>query len=393
MVRLAEEARTRGTPVTVASMNGIFPDTRAALERAGATTACQAGGDAAAGLYRLVARWLEKCFELMHFVRPNSRWPYQLTLLSRCFGEAASVRMALCTLDAQSSPTIVVVSASDTLGGAAAALSRVGHIRIVHELVYSWEGPLLRVIEYVCRRARRRVIAVCTTPAVESALNARHSGLRSVVQPFAIVDPEMYINGEERSVARRSLGLQPNDVVGALVGGWCKTKDIRTVERALGLTREPVGILIAGAPVDESTVQRIRTVAKGPVIVLARQLRQEELRQVYAACDFTIVSRFQDEQKESGLVMDAARYGVPLVVSDNDPVLSRRLIDQDWVRLFRAGDSAALARVLDDLVERRPVRPSPGVAADLGMLTSGAVLDRLARLSTSLDATVRSKAS
>ena len=393
LVLLAEAARDRGKPVTVGSVNGIFPDTRAALERVGATTVCEAERDAAAGLYGSLARLLERCFELTHWVRPNSRWPYQLILLSRCFAEAASLRMALSTLDDESSPTIVVFSASDTLAGAAAALSRAAHIRIVHEILYSWEGPLLRLIEHACRRARRGVLVVCTTPAVESAVKKRYPDLRSVVQPFAIVDPEIYISEDERSVARRSLGLLPDELVGAFVGGWWPTKDVRTVERALSLTREPVGILIAGSPVDEATVQRIRHATKGRVIVLARQLLLRELRQVYAASNFTIVSRFQGEQKESGLVMDGARYGVPLVVSDHDPVLSERLSEQEWVRFFRAGDAAALARVLDDLVELPPVRPSPAVAARLGMLTGGAVLDRLERLGMTLDAAVESNAS
>lgn len=393
LLLLAEAARNRGKPVTVASVNGIFPDTRAALERVGAATVCQAERDAVAGLYGSLARLLERCFELTHWVRPNSRWPYQLTLLSRCFAEAASLRLALSVLDDESSPTIVVFSASDTLAGAATALSRAAHIRIVHEIVYSWEGPLLRVIEYACRRARRRVIAVCTTPAVESALRMRYPDVRSVVRPFAIVDPEMYISEDERSAARRSLGLLPKELVGAFVGGWWPTKDVRTVERALSLTREPVGILIAGSPVDEAVVQRIRHAAKGRVIVLARQLLPQELRQVYAVSNFTIVSRFQGEQKESGLVMDAARYGVPLVVSDHDPVLSERLSDHDWVRFFRAGDAAALARVLDDLVEWPPVRPSRAVAARLGMLTGGAVIDRLERLGMTLDAAVESNGS
>src|SRR5262249_2014843 len=156
-----------------------------------------------------------------------------------------------------------VVSASDTLGGAAAALSRAPHIRIVHELIYTWEGPVLRAIELVCRSACRRVIAVCTTPAVETAVARRHPGLRTVVQPFAIVDPEMYISEAERQAARRSFGLLPGERVGALVGGWDPTKDIRTVEQALGLTRERVGILVAGSPVDDSTVQRMCDVAKG----------------------------------------------------------------------------------------------------------------------------------
>jgi glycosyltransferase involved in cell wall biosynthesis len=386
LVVLAEAARSRGTPVTIGSMNGIFADTQAALEGAGAAAVGQAERDRLARVYRSVSRRLERCFELAHWLRPKSRWPYQLTLLSRCFAEAASLRMALTTLDGEPSPTAVVFSASDTLAGAVAALSGTRHIRIVHEIVYSWEGPVLRGIERACRRSRGGVIAVCPTPAVETALKTRYPDLRSVIQPFAIVDPTMYVSQEERELARRSLGLAPGELVGALVGGWWPTKDIDTVERALGLTREAVGIVIAGSPVDEATVERMRSTAKGPVIVLARELVRRELRHVYAASDFTIVSRFPGEQKESGLVMDAARYGVPLVVSDHDPVLNGRLAGHDWVRFFRACDPADLAEVLDDLVGRPPVRPSRAAAAGLGMLTGGDVVDRLERLGATLGA-------
>ena len=247
LVVLAEAARDRGKPVVVGSVNGIFPDTRAMLERVGATTVCEPKRDALGRLYRSLAGLFERCFELADLDASQQALAIPADTPEPLFWEAASLRVALNTLDGESSPTTVVFSASESLAGAAAALSRTAHIRIVHEILYSWEAPLLRAIEYACRRARPSVVAVCTTPAIESALKQRYPDLQSAVQPFAIMDPRMYVSEEERGVARRSLGLLPGEPVAALVGGWWPWKDIDTVVRALGLTREPVGIIVAGA--------------------------------------------------------------------------------------------------------------------------------------------------
>lgn len=103
---------------------------------------------------------------------------------------------------------------------------------------------------------------------------------------------------------------------------------------------------------------------------------------MYAASDFTIVSRLPGVTKESGLVMDAFRYGIPLVVSDHDPTLTGRLQEMGCVRVFPAGDDAGLATAIDDLAAHPLPRPLPQDATRLGMMTGAEAV----RLFTGLQA-------
>lgn len=65
-------------------------------------------------------------------------------------------------------------------------------------------------------------------------------------------------------------------------------------------------------------------------------------------------------------MVDAVRLGVPLIVSDHDPHLTKALAGQDWVRLFPPGDGAALADLLRDLAWA----PLPRPTAALNMPTA-----------------------
>jgi glycosyltransferase involved in cell wall biosynthesis len=389
LVILARAAREGGVPLAVVCLNGTAPATRAALNEAGAAILSHPeSSDIVSRLYLLIAGAFHLLFAVTHGMRSGSPVPFQFLLTSRCFVEAASLRVGRRALPRNAIPVIIVLSASETLGATAAAFSRTPHVRIVHE-VYSWESAVLRLMERLCNRWRRTIISVCPTTAIERALRLRYPDARTVVRVFAIAEPEMYLTQEERTAARNRLGIRDTEMIGSLVGGWWRAKDIHTVQRAFSLARRPVGIIIAGSPVDDNIVEQIRRNAPGRVFVLSRQLETHELRTVYAASDFTIVSRFAGEQKESGLVMDAARYGVPLVLSDHDPVLSQRLSDQAWVRFFRPSDPAALAALLDNLLDCPLPRPPRDVASKLGMVKASTVLEQFAALGADLRWTAR----
>jgi hypothetical protein len=108
------------------------------------------------------------------------------------------------------------------------------------------------------------------------------------------------------------------------------------------------------------------------------------LRLVYGAADAALVARHRGVGKESGLVMDAARLEVPLIVSDHDPDLTSRLRGQSWAQIFTAEDPAALADVLHRLVHTPPERPGPHAPAVLGMWTADEQAHFLTHLSTGL---------
>lgn len=91
---------------------------------------------------------------------------------------------------------------------------------------------------------------------------------------------------------------------------------------------------------------------------------------MYAASDAALVARRPGVAKESGLVVDAVRLGVPLIVSDHDPALTKALAGHDWARLFPTGDGTALADVLRDLAWSPLPPPAESAAAGLGVPTA-----------------------
>ncbi|MFJ4919267.1 hypothetical protein [Streptomyces sp. NPDC088725] len=108
------------------------------------------------------------------------------------------------------------------------------------------------------------------------------------------------------------------------------------------------------------------------------------LRLVYAAVDAALVTRHPGVGKESGLVMDTVRYGVPLIVSDHDPDLTARLRDQPWARIFTTGDPASLTKVLEGLVRRPFDLPGPGAPKALDMRSAAEQADFLTRTALAL---------
>jgi glycosyltransferase involved in cell wall biosynthesis len=375
--RLADAARTRGADTLVLAPNGIAPETRERLRDSGAAVSTSEDGrrDVAAA-YRRAAAALDVLHASWRRRRPRSWRPFQLTLLSRCLREAAALRHAR-HLPGRVVP--VVLTASESLASAAALLSGVGHVRVVHD-VYSRESWWLRGIERVAARScARRVVALCTTADVRERLRQRHPRLASIQRTFTVAEPEMYLTDDERAAAREALGLGGAARVGCFVGGWWRGKDWDTVLRALAQAPAALTVVIAGSPLLPEAIERLRCTTASRILVLDRPLDSRELREVYAASDFTIVSRLAGEGRESGLVMDAARFGVSLVVSDHDPTLTGALRDVPWARLYPASDPEALAAVLRALTAEAPPRPDHGAAGSLGMTSARELLTTFAQ--------------
>lgn len=376
LASLARAASEQGIALTLVSLKGVSPLTRRALLSYGVRIVDLPDAlDFPSRSYMLAARFFERALEAARRFLPRTSAASQFLALARCFLEAGSLRVGRRVARAGDRPVVVLLTASEALAGTAAALSRTPHVRIVHEADIV-EGFLLRRIEYFFGRARSHLVAVCTTADIEARLHAAHPDLRTIVQPFTLCDPDVRVSEEERAPARASLGIAPDEIVCALVGGWWPTKDIDTVEKAIAMVRNPLGLIVAGGPVDQPTVDRMSANATGRVFAVTGQLPSDTIRQVYAACDFTLVSCVRgSEYKESGLVMDAARYGVPLVASDNNPKLTQALAGVDWARTFPTGDPGALAAVLDEVAEHPLARPSPKVASSLGMITGVTALE------------------
>jgi hypothetical protein len=95
------------------------------------------------------------------------------------------------------------------------------------------------------------------------------------------------------------------------------------------------------------------------VIPMSGPIDPAALRTVYAAATFCVVGGVAGVATENGLVMDAVKLGVPLVMSDNDLDLVRRLAGAPWVTTFNAGSRRVSRRWWTDSTFRCPCPRSP----------------------------------
>jgi len=375
---LAESAVARGLPVVIVAPGRGAPD-----EMPGVATLTRPGArDAWAWTLLAASRAVAALARLGRRRTPSWTVPYQWELAERCLAEAAALRIAAGW--ARPAPAAaVILTAGETLHGTVAVLSRVPHVRIVHD-VQVWEGPILSRVERLLARGRRRVRTVCTTAAVRSALVSAYPDLTPVVRTFSLLGGDTVTPSRES--ARAALGLAPDEPAAALVGGWWRYKDIGVVADAVELVTRRVHLMVAGQPLDDDLLARMRAAAGDRLHVLRGPLDRREIHRVYAAADATIVARRPGIGKESALVMDAVRYGVPLLLSEHDPALTALLGGRPWVRTFPAGDGAALAAALDALADSPLARPQAVDAEVLGMTSAQETLVALLALQAELEA-------
>ncbi|WP_131799666.1 hypothetical protein [Parafrankia sp. CH37] len=312
------------------------------------------------------------------------RLPHQITLVRRCLVEVASLRAAKSQAPRCLVP--VILTASEALHAMTGMLAGIDHLRIIHE-VYTTEDAPVRLLGRLARRSGTRVLAVATTPAVRTDLARQFPDLATAVHPFTILLEKGAPDDRERHAARQHFGIAAHETVLAMVGGWWGHKDPRTVCDALALLTRETHLIVAGSPLDTDILDTFASLPHVHLHLLHRTLTTDQVRMVYAASNATVVSRLPGVGKESGLVMDAVRYGVPLIVSDNDPDLTAQLTDQPWARIFRASNPADLARQLDNLGTMP--RPTRDAADLLGMRTADEQLNDLHRLHTAFTEGVR----
>jgi glycosyltransferase involved in cell wall biosynthesis len=230
------------------------------------------------------------------------------------------------------------------------------------------------------------VLVVATTPAVRSDLLACFPGLPTTVATFSLTDPAARLTGSERTKARRALDIGTGETVAVMVGGWWPGKHPAVVADALHLLvpdEVPSGglrLVVAGHPLDEPVLARMASAPSVRLTTYHRVLSNDELRTLYAAADLALVSRTADCLKESALVADAVRLGVPLLVSDHDPDLTTRLAGTRWAAVFHSGDAANLAAVLRRVLAAPVHRPGPDAAATIGLVTGPRALARYIHL-------------
>ncbi|MFI0741193.1 hypothetical protein ACH4PU_24415 [Streptomyces sp. NPDC021100] len=342
------------------------------LRRAGARLVTGARGPAAA-LLLTAAQWANavsaagrKAFASRRWPRAVRRAPHQVTLLARCLTEGACLRTARRLV--REPAAVVVLSASEALHGAAALLGGQPHLRFIHEAVTTEDAPV-RLLGRFARRGERRVVALYPTAAVREQFAGAFPGLGGVARAFAVDDGHR-LTDAERDGARTAFGIPDGARAVSLVGGWWPYKDIATIDAALTRLSRPLHLVVTGTPLDEEVLARWHQLPQLRLHTVPGPVGEQVLRLVYAAADAALVARRPGVGKESGLVMDTVRLGVPLLVSDHDPALTARLTAEPWARLFPAGDPGALALVLDALAAGPLPRPGPGAGAAVGMATA-----------------------
>ncbi|MFG2483403.1 glycosyltransferase [Streptomyces virginiae] len=358
-------------PTVVIAPNGVTPETRTALDATQARVIDRPHGTAAR-ILTAAARATEATAHLALTLFRSRRWPkamrrtpHQITALARCLTEAAAVRSARRL----GGPNpVTVLSAGEALHATAGLLGG-RHARYVHEINTTEDLPL-RLLGVLTRRGEGRVTLLAPTDDVRAELAGRFPRLRCLIRPFAVTDPGDRISETERCTARQEVGLKAADRAVCLVGGWWSCKDLATIDAALHHITRPLHVLIIGDPLDEQMLRRWRNLSHVRLQATHSAATQAQIRHIYAAADATVLARHAGVGKESGLLADAARFGVPLVVSDHHAGLSARLQGLDWVRMFPAGDAQALAYQLDRLNSNPPKRPGPQAAHQVGIPTA-----------------------
>lgn len=364
-------AQAHGGAVVVAPY-GVTAETASALAIARARVAARPYRAVAAGLLAAsttaaaLAAIGRRGFASRRWPTTLRRVPHQITLLARCLTEAACVRTAHHLAGGRA--TVVVLSASEALHGLVGLLGG-PHTRFVHELVTTEDAPL-RALGTLARPGERRVRVLAPTGAVRDELRARFPHLPVQVRPFAVADPADRLTDAERQQARDAFGIPADETAVCLVGGWWPYKDLDVTDTALAQLDFTLHLLVIGAPLDQQMLDRWEALPRLRLHTVPGPATEAQLRTVYAAADAALVARRPGVAKESGLVTDTVRFGVPLITSDHDPALTTRLARQDWARQFPAGDAAALSTVLGDLAQTPPPRPPSQAAALLAVPTA-----------------------
>ncbi|KUL50310.1 glycosyltransferase [Streptomyces sp. NRRL S-1521] len=365
----------------VIALHGIARETVTALREAGARLVTAPAGRRAGVL--LVASRLasglsaagQRLLRSRRWPRRLRRLPHQVTLVARCLSEAAALRCARRLEPA--AEAVVILTASEALHGAAALLGGQPHLRFVHEAVTT-EDATVRLLGRLAHRGEKRVIALYPTQAVGDQFATAFPDLPAVVRAFA-VDDGRRLTDAEREGGRAAFSIPTAEAVVCLVGGWWPYKDITTIDAALSRLKEPLHLVVTGAPLDDAVLERWRSLHDLHLHVVPGPVAESVLRLVYGASDAVVVARNPGVAKESGLVMDAVRLGVPLVVSDHDPELIDRLQGLPWALTFPAGDPDSLADALHTVVRQPPDHPGPEAPGLLGRPSAAEQADFLTR--------------
>lgn len=159
----------------------------------------------------------------------------------------------------------------------------------------------------------------------------RRPALTALLSPLP--DPSPALHFTDRETARRRLGLPAGEFICGILGTVTEGKNPDVAVAALVLLPDGYRLLLAGqlSPGVRGLVAALDPADRARVLVLDRQLSDEELGSAVSACDAVLI--LNDLDGPSGMLLNAAEAGVPVVVGES-PWLRR------VVHLERLGLSA-----------------------------------------------------
>jgi glycosyltransferase involved in cell wall biosynthesis len=166
---------------------------------------------------------------------------------------------------------------------------------------------------------------------------------------FAVPHPgygRAYPDSISRLDARQELGLDPDELVGTLVGSIRPYKGLDELLDAWALldADRPRRLLIAGMPSRGSAMAPLleRAALEPNVILDARRIDAAEMQVFLRAADFAVLP--YRRALNSGAVMLALTFGLPIIVPEGGGL--EELVDPAYARTFVAGDADSLVAAL-----------------------------------------------
>ncbi len=200
-----------------------------------------------------------------------------------------------------------------------------------------------RLAEARRRRAGGRFALATSTERAAAEWRSRAPFLDPVALPIAGTRTCTPIPG-----ARDELGLGADERVALAFGSRHQAKAIRVIWRAFARLPD-WRLLVVGAIADRYAADGSPELARPPVLIGG--FVDERTRDLaYSAADASIVSFKRHHDRDSGVLMDALSWAVPVVCSDGSPAA-------DIVRTYRLGpvfapeDEAALVAAMGSVPE------------------------------------------
>lgn len=296
----------------------------------------------------------------------------QVAAMARVVALAATVRR---TIRRGGPRTEVVMFAYGIRPDVAAALY--GRGRIIHHAVFLATGAAPssvpgRLLQWRARRAeadRRRhgggMCVACGNEALFESWRRRAPYLETTRIRHAV----MHVRARVPD-ARDRLGIPPSVPVALVFGTWHGFKDLDTVWRAFA--ELPEWTLLVVGKVAASYEEWRRDHAAPAAVVVPGFVEAETVEVAYSAADVVVLSFVAGHQGDSGVLLEALQFGVPIVCTEG----TRPGVDVEQLHLgagFAAGDPHALAEAVTTV----PRRLDPAVVAAATELGSAAAVARV----------------